>query len=127
MVSGCCRCHHRRRCHCCCCVSLCVKMSPLIQPPPLPFPEPFLCLLSLFVSEMIPSVMSKATLSYSCCLGNQRRADNDLKPLQGLKLVNMKGYLQSCESWKCELKGSYCWNLFMPHRSLRNPPLLVVC
>lgn len=56
----------------CCCFSLCVKMSPLIQPPPLPLPQPSLCLLSLFVSEMIPSVMSKATLSYSCCLGNQR-------------------------------------------------------
>lgn len=57
----------------CCCFSLCVKMSPLIQPPPLSLPKPSLCLLSLFVSEMIPSVMSKATLSYSCCLGNQRR------------------------------------------------------
>lgn len=60
---------------CCCCVSLCVKMSPLIQPPPLRLPEPSLCLLSLFVSEMIPSVMSKATLSYSCCLGNQRPSE----------------------------------------------------
>lgn len=59
---------------------LCVKMSPLIQQPtphlhPTPpyssLPQPSLCLLSLFVSEMIPSVMSKATLSYSCCLGNQ--------------------------------------------------------
>lgn len=56
---------------------LCVKMSPLIQhtTPAAPryssLPQPSLCLLSLFVSEMIPSVMSKATLSYSCCLGNQ--------------------------------------------------------
>lgn len=64
---------------CCCCFSLCVKMSPLIQPPPLPLPQPSLCLLSLFVSEMIPSVMSKATLSYSCCLGNQHWERQRLK------------------------------------------------
>lgn len=63
----------------CCCFSLCVKMSPLIQPPPMPLPQPSLRLLSLFVSEMIPSVMSKATLSYSCCLGNQRRERQRLK------------------------------------------------
>lgn len=42
-------------------------------------PQPSLCLLSLFVSEMIPSVMSKATLSYSCCLGNQRAERQRLK------------------------------------------------
>ncbi len=64
---------------CCCCFSLCVKMSPLIQPPPLPLPQPSLRLLSLFVSEMIPSVMSKATLSYSCCLGNQQWERQRLK------------------------------------------------
>lgn len=69
--------HCRRRR--CCCVSLSVKMSPLIQPPPLPLPEPSLRLLSLFVSEMIPSVMSKATLSYPCCQGNRRRARQRLK------------------------------------------------
>lgn len=59
----------------------CVKMSPLIQQTPhaLPTPQPSLRLLSLFVSEMIPSVMSKATLSYSCCLGNQRAERQRLK------------------------------------------------
>lgn len=68
----------------CCCYSLCVKMSSLIQPPPLPLPKPSLCLLSLFVSEMIPSVMSKATLSYPCCLGNQRWERQRLKAFMGV-------------------------------------------
>lgn len=62
--------------------------------PFLPLPRPSSpCLLSLFVSEMIPSVMSKATLSYSCCRGNQHRERPRLKLLQRLKWVNKKGYL----------------------------------
>lgn len=71
---------------------LCENESINSEPPPphthsshpLPFflpptPQPSLRLLSLFVSEMIPSVMSKATLSYSCCLGNRRAERQRLK------------------------------------------------
>lgn len=103
MVSSCCR-----------CVSLCVKMSPLIQPPPLPLSEPSLCLLSLFVSEMIPSVMSKATLSYSCCLGNQHWARQRLKAFMVFEAgthERLSVELGELDSW--HVQGSYCWNLFL--------------
>lgn len=78
----------RRRTGTGCCFSLCVKMRPLIQLPLLSS----LCLLSLFVSEMIPSVMSKATLSYSCCRGNQLRENLFKLPQPRLKWVNMIVY-----------------------------------
>ena len=57
-------------------------------------PQASLCLLSLFVSEMIPSVTSKGTLSYSCCRGNRAAARERARiSLSRLKRVNMKGYL----------------------------------
>lgn len=67
------------RSFCCCFPPLCenesINSTPAtpIPPPPPPHPrsQSSLCLLSVFVSKMIPSVMSKATLSYSYCLGNQ--------------------------------------------------------
>lgn len=99
---------------CCCCFFLCVKMSPLIQPPPLPLPQPSLCLLSLFVSEMIPSVMSKATLSYSCCLGNQRWERQRLKAFmvfEAGKHERLSVVLWEFESWHI-WKGLIVWIIF---------------
>lgn len=82
---------------------LCVKMSPLIQRTPLLLPpnQPSLCLLSLFVSEMIPSVMSKATLSYSCCLGNQRAERQRLKT----SVVFEAGKHERLSAVQCELEA----------------------